>query len=306
MDSTVDKMAFFLLLITRSGHFDCINYIIPSFSSEDGNRIIKKPELIPFLPSKFSQKGKRGGAPFPLHYIYWTSRHQSWLNVKKKPKKLFFSKLVDLLSTVYKTVYTCITPSKHAKPKSMLYIPPSKEITRQPQIQARRSVYHQPPPTPTWLLFHHVLAHNPEVTKSYPKNNEICIRNQVMWIHQVIKNYSAIYLFIYHIYSTHSRAQGAPYLPFFFFSFFLKMWFEWNLTPKTANHTWTNIYWNVQGSHPSELSCKKPCFTQEKGAFTSSCLNNCLAVDADTIMRRAAGDIKPSSTALSIKDSSEL
>jgi hypothetical protein len=41
-------------------------------------------------------------------------------------------------------------------------------------------------------------------------------------------------------------------------------------------------------------------------AFTSSCLNNCLAVDADTIMRRAAGDIKPSSTALSIKDSSEL
>jgi hypothetical protein len=77
MDSTVDKMAFFLLLITRSGHFDYINYIIPSFSSEDGNRIIKKPELIPFLPSKFSQKGKRGGAPFPLHYIYWTSRHQS-------------------------------------------------------------------------------------------------------------------------------------------------------------------------------------------------------------------------------------
>lgn len=169
MDSTVDKMAFFLLLITRSGHFDYIKYIIPSFSSEDGNRIIKKPELIPFLPSKFSQKGKRGGAPFPLHYIYWTSRHQSWLNAKKKPKKLFFSKLVDLLSTVYKTVYTCITPSKQAKPKSMLYIPPSKEITRQPQIQARRSVYHQPPPTPTWLLFHHVLAHNPEVTKKLPK-----------------------------------------------------------------------------------------------------------------------------------------
>lgn len=92
MDSTVDKITFFLL-ITRSGQFDYIKYIIPSFSSKDGSRIIKKPELIPFLPSKFSQKGKRG-APFPLHYIYWTSRHQSWLNAKKKPKKLFFSKLV--------------------------------------------------------------------------------------------------------------------------------------------------------------------------------------------------------------------
>jgi len=33
---------------------------------------------------------------------------------------------------------------------------------------------------------------------------------------------------------------------------------------------------------------------------------SCLAVGADTIMRRALGDIKPSSTALSMKDNKEL
>jgi hypothetical protein len=41
-------------------------------------------------------------------------------------------------------------------------------------------------------------------------------------------------------------------------------------------------------------------------AHTSSCLTNCLAVGADTIMRRAIGEIKPSSTALSMKDNKEL
>lgn len=41
-------------------------------------------------------------------------------------------------------------------------------------------------------------------------------------------------------------------------------------------------------------------------AHTSSCLTNCVAVGADTIMRRAIGEIKPSSTALSMKDNKEL
>lgn len=40
--------------------------------------------------------------------------------------------------------------------------------------------------------------------------------------------------------------------------------------------------------------------------FTSSAMTNCLAVGADTIMRRAVGEIKPSSTALSMKDNKEL
>lgn len=39
---------------------------------------------------------------------------------------------------------------------------------------------------------------------------------------------------------------------------------------------------------------------------TSSCLNNCFAVGADTRMRRAVGEMKPSSTALSTKDNKEL
>jgi hypothetical protein len=91
------------------------------------------------------------------------------IQCQKETQKALLLKACWLVYTVYKTVYTCITPSKQAKPKSMLYIPPGKEITRQPQIQARKSVYHQPPPTPTWLLFHHVLAHNPEVTKKLPK-----------------------------------------------------------------------------------------------------------------------------------------
>jgi len=44
----------------------------------------------------------------------------------------------------------------------------------------------------------------------------------------------------------------------------------------------------------------------KKELSTSSCLTNCSAVGADTIMRRAAGDMKPSSTALSMKDNNEL
>jgi len=170
MDSTVDKMAFVLLLITRSGQFDYIKYIIPSLSSKDGNRIIKKPELIPFLPSKFSQKGRGGGSSsFSITLYILDFETSELIQCQKETQKALLLKACWLVYTVYKTVYTCITPSKQAKPKSMLYIPPGKEITRQPQIQARKSVYHQPPPTPTWLLFHHVLAHNPEVTKKLPK-----------------------------------------------------------------------------------------------------------------------------------------
>lgn len=40
--------------------------------------------------------------------------------------------------------------------------------------------------------------------------------------------------------------------------------------------------------------------------ITSSCLTNCLAVGEDTMMCRAVGEIKPSSTALSMKLNKEL
>lgn len=39
---------------------------------------------------------------------------------------------------------------------------------------------------------------------------------------------------------------------------------------------------------------------------TSSCMTNCFGVGADTIIPRAVGEMKPSSTALSMKDSNEL
>lgn len=44
----------------------------------------------------------------------------------------------------------------------------------------------------------------------------------------------------------------------------------------------------------------------DKLVITSRSLTNCLAVGAETMMRRAVGETKPSSTALSINDSNEL
>lgn len=51
---------------------------------------------------------------------------------------------------------------------------------------------------------------------------------------------------------------------------------------------------------------KKSEYKQCEYMHTSSSLINSLAVGADTIIRRAIGEIKPSSTALSMNDNNEL
>lgn len=83
---------------------------------------------------------------------------------------------------------------------------------------------------------------------------------------------------------------------------------------KIQRHKWVKIQSvliNVKlPEHPSmtgELPTKENLWKRnDECECTSSSLTNCLAVGADTMIRREVGEIKPSSTALSRNDNNEL
>lgn len=65
------------------------------------------------------------------------------------------------------------------------------------------------------------------------------------------------------------------------------------------------VLWRIR-NYPCAFSSELKLTEFLDVLFTSSCLTNCLAVGAEMMIRRAVGEIKPSSTALSMKHSKEL